>query len=113
MTRTHSGCLVDWYTCLGTQTQAFKKQFSSFTFSETGTNFEKFSTWHQPRWHLYRTVVTVCPKKPLDMSLYDLQKRPTSITAKDKYQFYNSLAKKTEKFTCHAIFQEILDISYI
>lgn len=47
------------------------------------------------------------------MSLYDLQKTPTSITAKDKYQFYNSLAKKTEKFTCHAIFQEILDISYI
>ena len=30
------------------------------------------------------------------MSLYDLQKRPTSITAKDKYQFYNSLAKKTK-----------------
>ena len=46
------------------------------------------------------------------MSLYDLQKRPTSITAKDKYQFYNSLAKKTE-FTCHAIFQEILDFAYI
>ena len=30
---TYSGRLGDWYTSLGTQTQALKKHFSSFLFS--------------------------------------------------------------------------------